>query len=108
MKKFLVPPASETPPTDPEVPSDPVSPPTDPVQNDTIPQPVTPTDPPKNDTQPEDTKPTDPVTPPSEPANVVPNNATEQEVSEFFTTADADKDGFVTKDEVKVAFASVG
>jgi len=57
---------------------------------------------------PEDTKPTDPVTPPSEPANVVPSNATEQEVSEFFTSADADKDGFVTKDEVKVAFASIG
>jgi Ca2+-binding EF-hand superfamily protein len=48
------------------------------------------------------------VTPPSEPTNVVPSNATEQEVSEFFNTADADKDGFVTKDEVKVAFASIG
>ena len=102
MKRFLVPPAPETPLTDP------VSPPTDPANNDKTPQPVNPTDPPKNETQPEDTKPTDPVTPPSEPANVVPSNSTEQDVSEFFTMADADKDGFITKDEVKVAFASVG
>ena len=105
LKKFLVPPPPETPPTDPVVPSDPA----DPATNDTTTQPVTPTDPPKNDTQkPEDTKPADPVTPPSEPANVVPSNATAQEVSEFFSTADTDKDGFVTKDEVKAAFSSFG
>jgi Ca2+-binding EF-hand superfamily protein len=88
------------------VPTDPSTPPTDPATNDTT---LTPTDPTKNDTQkPEDTKPADPVTPPSEPGNVVPSNATAQEVSEFFSKADTDKDGYVTKDEVKAAFSSFG
>jgi len=45
---------------------------------------------------------------PSEPANVVPDNTTEQEATEFFNTADANQDGFLTKEEVKITFRNLG
>jgi Ca2+-binding EF-hand superfamily protein len=41
-----------------------------------------------------------------EPTNIIPANATEQEVSDFFKAADSDADGYVTKDEIKTAFSS--
>ena len=40
--------------------------------------------------------------------NVLPNNATNQEVSDFFNSADTDADGFLTKDEIKTAFTGNG
>jgi len=108
----------------PVAPVDPVTPPaqntTDPVANNTQPEtpkpsdnstePVKPSDnttetnanttePAKNETQPE--------TPPTEPiVNVIPANATEKEVREFFSSADSDSDGFLTKEEIKNAFSS--
>jgi Ca2+-binding EF-hand superfamily protein len=54
-----------------------------------------------------ETQPTEPVTP-TEPVYVLPPNATEQEVSDFFKTADSDADGYLTKEEIKAAFTANG
>jgi hypothetical protein len=40
--------------------------------------------------------------------NILPNNATQKDVEEFFTSADKDTDGFLTKEEIKSAFNENG
>ena len=100
LKKYMVPPAPETPSTDPIVPADPINPST----NDTVTPIDNSTGPVKNETTPVDPKPVEPET----PVNVVPENATVQEVSVFFTTADSDADGLLAKEEIKAAFVSKG
>lgn len=97
LKKYLIPPVPETPPTDPVVPTDPQTPST----NDTVTPIDNSTEPVKNETTPVDSQPV-------EPGNVLPANATVQEVSDFFRTADTDADGFLTKEEIKAAFVSNG
>ena len=37
---------------------------------------------------------------------MIPANATDKEVTDFFTQADTDSDGFLTKEEIKTAFSS--
>jgi hypothetical protein len=97
LKKYLIPPVPETPPADPVVPTDPNTPST----NDTVTPVDNSTEPVKNETAPVDPQPV-------EPGNILPANATVQEVSDFFRTADTDVDGFLTKDEIKAAFISNG
>ena len=69
------------------------------MKNETTPVDPAPEEPVKNETQ--------PVTP-TEPVNVLPGNATEQEITDFFNSADTDADGFLTKDEIKTAFTANG
>lgn len=40
--------------------------------------------------------------------NTFPSNATEKEVLDFFATADTDKDGLLTKEEITNAFSANG
>ena len=98
LKKYLIPPVPETPPADPVVPADPKTPST----NDTVAPIDNSTEPVKNETAPVDPQPVEPAT----PANVLPANATVQEVSDFFSAADSDADGFLTREEIKAAFSS--
>jgi Ca2+-binding EF-hand superfamily protein len=90
LKKYLVPVVPENPPTDPVTPgkndTQPVNNNTEPIKNETIPE-----EPVKNET---------------ESAKILPANATDQEVKDFFTTADTDADGFLTKEEIKAAFTA--
>jgi Ca2+-binding EF-hand superfamily protein len=100
LKTLLVPPAPK-PEENPEVPTEPVTPPkdnatettpADPAKNETI----TPTEPVKNETE------------ANTPANVIPSNATETQVKEFFEAADTDKDMLLSKEEIKAAFFAQG
>ena len=100
LKKYLIPPVPETPPTDPVVPTDPKTPST----NETIAPVDNSTEAVKNETTPIDPKPVEPAA----PVNVLPENATVQEVTVFFTTADSDADGFLSKQEIRAAFVSNG
>ncbi len=89
LKVILVP--SGPKPEEPATPTDPKNPPVDNT-----------TEPVKNETTP-----VEPVTP-AESVKVIPANATEQEVVEFFKAADSDADGFLAKEEIKAAFTAYG
>ena len=85
LKKFLILPAPETPPTDPVIPpTDPVTPPTEPSKNDTVPK--------DNSTQPEANQ----TTPYGRNFTFNPD--------EFFAKFDKDQDGKLSKVEIGTAF----
>ena len=105
LKIFLKVPAvaePEKPPVDPVTPGTNETTPTD---NNTKPFEPEPT---KNETIPVEPEPIKNETQPTETAKILPPNATEQEVSDFFKNADSDADGFLTKEEIKAAFTANG
>lgn len=92
MKKYLVPVVvPENPPTDPVVPNT-----NDTAQDNTTYNSTTPVvvEPSKNETY--------------NSTFVIPTKATIQEVETFFSKADLDADGYLTKEEIKTAFSSEG